>query len=59
MAPLKNGLSLRENTICCFPCVRLMDSISEKWKFIIKKNEITGNLITYDHHLIKGSGVIT
>ena len=60
MAPLKKGLSLRESAITNFQCVQLIDSISEKLKFIIKKdNQIAANLITYDHHLIKGPGVIT
>ena len=40
--------------------MQLKDSIPEKWKFIIKKNnEVAANLITHDHHLIKGSRVIT
>ena len=40
--------------------VQLIDSIPEKWKFIIKKiNEVAANLITHDHHLIKGSRVTT
>ena len=39
---------------------QLIDYIPEKWKFIIKKNnEVAANLITHDHHLIKGSRVIT
>ena len=43
-----------------FQWVQLIDSIPEKWKFIIKKDdEIAANLTTHDHHLIKGSRVIT
>ena len=43
-----------------FQWVQLVDSIPEKWKFIVtKNNEIADNLITHDHHLIKGSRVIT
>ena len=40
--------------------MQLIDSIPKKWKFIIKENkEIAANLIAHDHHLIKGSRVIT
>ena len=40
--------------------MQLIDSITEKWKFISKKpNEIGANPITHDYHLIKGSRVIT
>ena len=36
------------------------DSIPERWKFIIKKNyENATNLCIHDHHLVKGSIVIT
>ena len=53
-------MSLIENTIFYFQWVQLIDSIPEKWELIIKKdNEIAANLITYDHHLIKGSRVTT
>ena len=39
--------------------MQLIDCIREKWKFINKKNnENVANLITHDHHLIKGSRVI-
>ena len=39
---------------------QLIDSIPEKWKFIIKKNyENAANLITYYHHLIKPSRAVT
>ena len=38
----------------------LIDSIPEKWKFIIKENfENAANLVIHDHHLVKGSRVIT
>ena len=38
---------------------QLIDSIPERWKFIINENnENTTNLIIHDHHLIKGSRVI-
>ena len=41
MAPLKNIMSLREkcnlHQNSYFQCVRLRDSIPEKWNFIIKK----------------------
>ena len=64
MVPLKNDMGLRENTIYIrllfFQCIQLINSIPEKWKFIItKNNDIGGNLLTHDHHLIKGSRVIT
>ena len=37
-----------------------MDSIPERWKYIIKENyENATNMILHDHHLIKGSRVIT
>ena len=40
--------------------MQLIDSIPEKWKFIIKKNnEVAANLITHDHNLIKDSRVKT
>ena len=40
--------------------VQLVDSIPERWKFIIKENyENATNLIIHDHRLIKGSRVIT
>ena len=38
----------------------MIDSIPERWKFIIKENyENATNLIIHDHRLIKGSRVIT
>ena len=43
-----------------FKWLQLVDSIPERWKFIIKENyENATNLIIHDHHLIKGSRVIT
>ena len=36
MVPLKNGMNLRENTT--YMKVQLVDSIPERWKFIIKEN---------------------
>ena len=58
MVPLKNGMNLRENTT--YMKVQLVDSIPERWKFIIKENQENAiNLIIHDHRLIKGSRVIT
>ena len=61
MAPLKNGIrehNLNQNSY--FQWVQLTDSIPEKRKFIIKKNiEVAANFISHNHHLIKGSRVIT
>ena len=61
---LKNGMNLRENATCIkvfyFKWLQSIDSISESWKFVIKENyENATNLIIHDHHLIKGSRVIT
>ena len=54
----KREYNLHQNSY--FQWVQLIDSIPEKWKFIIKKNdEVAANLTTHDHHLIKGSRVIT
>ena len=54
----KGEYNLHQNSY--FQWVQLTDSIPEKWKFIIKKNnEVAANLITHDHHLTKGSRVIT
>ena len=54
----KREYNLHQNSY--FHWVQLINSIPEKWKFIIKKNnEVATNLITHDHHLIKGSRVIT
>ena len=56
---MKREYNLHQNFY--FQWVELIDSIPGKWKFIIKKknNEVAANLITDDHHLIKGSRVIT
>ena len=41
-----------------FKWIQLVDSVPERWKFIIKENsENATNLIIHDHHLIKGSRV--
>ena len=38
----------------------LIDSISERWKFMIKKSyENATNFIIHDYHLIKASRIIT
>ena len=50
--------NLHENSY--FQWLQLIDSITEKHKFIIKKDyEKATILITHDHHLVKGSRVIT
>ena len=41
-----------------FQWVQLIDSIPGKWKSIIEEKTMKF-MITYDHHLIKGSRVIT
>ena len=44
----------------CFQWLQLIDSIRQRWKTIIKENHgNTANLIIQDHHLVKGSTVIT
>ena len=54
----KREYDLHENSH--FQWAQLIDPIPEKWKLIIKQNnKIAANVITHDHHLIKGSGVIT
>ena len=54
----KREYSLHESS--CLKWLQLVDSIPERWKFIIKENyENATNLIIHDHHLIKGSRVIT
>ena len=54
----KREYNLHENSY--FKWLQLVDSILERWKFIIKKNyENATNLIIHDHHLIKDSRVIT
>ena len=43
-----------------FLWLELIDSIPERWKFIMKKNyENATNLCIHDHHLVKGSIVKT
>ena len=64
MDPLNNGKNLRENTTYMktflFQWLQLIDSILQRWKIIIKENyENAINLIIHDHHLVKGSRVIT
>ena len=40
--------------------MQVRDYIPAKWKCMIKKTyEYAANLVTHDHHLIKGSKVIT
>ena len=43
-----------------FQWLQLIDSIPQRWKIINKENyENTTNLVIDDHHLVKGSKVIT
>ena len=43
-----------------FQWLQLIDSIPQRWKIIIKENyENAINIIIHDHHLVKGSRVIT
>ena len=43
-----------------FQWLQLIDSIPQRWKIIIKENyENAINLIIHDHHLVKGSRVIS
>ena len=43
-----------------FLWIQLIDSTPKRWKFIIKENyEKATNLVIHDHHLIKGSKVLT
>ena len=43
-----------------FQWLQLIDSIPKRWKFIVKEHyENATNLIIHDHHLVKGSKVIT
>ena len=54
----KREYNLHESSY--FKWLQLVDSISERWKFIIKENyENATDLIIHDHHLIKGLRVIT
>ena len=43
-----------------FQWLQLIDSIPQRWKIVIKENyKNATNLIIHDHHLVKGSRVIT
>ena len=43
-----------------FQWLQLISAIPERWKFLIKKtHESTTNLIIHDHHVIKGSRILT
>ena len=43
-----------------FQWLQLIDSIPQRWKITIKENyENATNLTTDDHHLVKGSRIIT
>ena len=54
----KREYNLHESSY--FKWLQLVDSIPERWKFVIKENyENATNLIIHDHHLIKGSRVLT
>ena len=53
----KREYNLRESYYCKW--LQLIDFIPERWKFIIKDNFENASLIIHDHHLIKGSRVIT
>ena len=64
MTPLKkwHGLKtehkLHENSY--FQWLRLISAIPEGWIFIIKEtHETTTNRIIHDHHVIKGSKILT
>ena len=64
MVPLKKWHEFKTecniNGSSYFNWVQLVDSISERWKFIIKENyENATNLIIHDHQLNKDSRVIT
>ena len=50
----KREYSLHESS--CLKWLQLVDSIPERWKFIIKENyENATNLMIHDHHLINSS----
>ena len=52
----KKEYNLHESSY--FKWLQLVDSIPERWKYVIKENyENATNLIIHDHHLIKGSRV--
>ena len=56
MAPLKNGMILRENAIY----MRILICKFQKdGNILLKNNEIGANLIAHDHHLIKAFRVIS
>ena len=55
---LKTECELYENSY--FQWLQLISAIAEGWKFIIKEtHESTTNLIIHDHHVIKGSTILT
>ena len=55
---LKTEHELHENSY--FQWLQLISAIPEGWKFIIKEtHESTTNLIIHDHHVIKGSTILT
>ena len=55
---LNTEYELRENSY--FQWLQLISAIPEGWKFIIKEtHESTTNLIIHDHHVIKGSRILT
>ena len=55
---LKTEHKLHENFY--FQWLQLISAIPEGWKFIIKEtHESTTNLIIHDHHVIKGSRILT
>ena len=50
----KREYNLHESS--CFKWLQLVESVRERWKFIIKENyENATNFISHDHRLIKGS----
>ena len=63
MVPLKSDMNLREHNLhesFYFQCLQLINSIPERWKFIIKENYGNATKFTFhNHQLIKGSSVIT
>ena len=55
---LKTEHELHESSY--FQWLQLISAIPEGWKFIIKEtHESTTNLIIHDHHVIKGSRILT
>ena len=62
MDPLNNGMKREHNLhgSFYFQWLQLTDSIPQGWKIAIKENYENGiNVIIHDHHLIKGSRVIS